>query len=83
MSALVLAVGAFVAMEGASYALHRWVMHGFGMGWHRSHHQPPTSRFERNDRFPLCFSLLGVVLFALGAWGPDVGWWMCTSWTKR
>ena len=43
----------FVAMEGVSYAAHRWVMHGRGMGWHRSHHAPPAARFERNDRFPL------------------------------
>lgn len=73
---LLVALGAFVAMEGVSYALHRWVMHGPGMGWHRSHHQPPTGRFERNDRFPLCFSALGIVLFALGAWAPGLGW--CT-----
>lgn len=76
MTAAVLAVGAFVAMEGVSYALHRWVMHGPGMAWHRSHHLPPTGRFERNDRFPACFSLLGFALFALGAWGPGLGW--CT-----
>ena len=43
---------------------HRWVMHGRGMGWHRSHHAPPAGRFERNDLFPLCFSVLGFALFA-------------------
>jgi beta-carotene 3-hydroxylase len=74
--AAVLAVGAFVAMEGVSYALHRWVMHGPGMTWHRSHHLPPAGRFERNDRFPACFSVLGIGLFALGAWAPALGW--CT-----
>jgi beta-carotene 3-hydroxylase len=50
-----------------SYATHRWVMHGPGMPWHRSHHLPPKGRFERNDLFPLTFSMLGVTLFALGA----------------
>ena len=34
----------FVAMEGASYVTHRWVMHGPGMVWHRSHHSPSTTR---------------------------------------
>jgi beta-carotene 3-hydroxylase len=62
--ALVVAAAAFVAMEAVSYATHRWVMHGFAVGWHRSHHAPPASRFERNDRFPLCFSAVGVGLFA-------------------
>ena len=60
------AVASFCAMEGVSYAAHRWLMHGPGMAWHRSHHLPPRGRFERNDRFPLCFSALGVALFALG-----------------
>jgi beta-carotene 3-hydroxylase len=69
----VLAVGAFVAMEGVSYAAHRWAMHGPGMGWHRSHHLPPQGRLERNDRFPACFSVVGVALFALGTMGPAIG----------
>jgi beta-carotene 3-hydroxylase len=76
ISALVVIVS-FGAMEAVSYAAHRWVMHGFGMGWHRSHHRPPAGRLERNDLFPLCFSVLGFALFAGGAWGPrlDVLTW--------
>ncbi len=76
MSALVLVVGAFVAMEGVSYAAHRWVMHGFAMAWHRSHHAPAQNRFERNDLFPVCFSAVGVLLFALGSLGLDAMWWV-------
>lgn len=62
-----LAAAAFVGMEGVSYATHRWVMHGPGLGWHRSHHAPPAGRVERNDLFPACFSSLGFGLFAAGA----------------
>jgi beta-carotene 3-hydroxylase len=58
-----LAVVGFIAMEGVSYATHRWVMHGFGMRWHRSHHLPPKGRLERNDAFPLLFSLIGLGMF--------------------
>ncbi|HEX6659849.1 MAG TPA: sterol desaturase family protein [Ilumatobacter sp.] len=65
---------AFVAMEAVSYALHRWVMHGPGMVLHASHHAPPGGRFERNDLFPAGFAVIGVVLFALTAWGPLPGW---------
>jgi beta-carotene 3-hydroxylase len=73
IAGILLAVTAFVAMEGVSYAAHRWVMHGPGMGWHRSHHLPPRGRLERNDRFPACFSVVGVALFALGTMGPAIG----------
>ena len=76
MSPVVLVVGAFVVMEGVSYSAHRWVMHGFAMGWHRSHHLPPKSRVERNDLFPVCFSAVGVLLFALGSLGLAAAWWV-------
>jgi len=66
MTALLLFAGSFLAMEGVSYAAHRWVMHGFGMAWHRSHHAPPRGALERNDLFPVCFSVVGIALFALG-----------------
>ena len=77
MTALLLVVTSFLAMEAVSYAGHRWVMHGVGMGWHRSHHAAPRGGFERNDLFPLCFSVVGFALFAaasagLGSWL----WWV-------
>jgi beta-carotene 3-hydroxylase len=63
-------------MEAVSYVAHRWIMHGPAMGWHRSHHAPARSRFERNDLFPVCFSAVGVALFAVPAlgWAPDLFW---------
>jgi beta-carotene 3-hydroxylase len=67
-----LALAAFAGMEAVSYAAHRWVMHGFALAWHRSHHGPRAGRFERNDLFPLCFSTVGVALFALATAGPRV-----------
>lgn len=66
------ALAAFVAMEGVSYLAHRFVMHRVGMAWHRSHHRPPAGPVERNDLFPLCFSSVGVALFALATVGPAV-----------
>lgn len=53
----------FVAMEGVSYVTHRWVMHGLGMVWHRSHHSPSTTRLEANDLFPVVFSVIGFGMF--------------------
>jgi beta-carotene 3-hydroxylase len=60
-------VASFAAMEGVSYATHRWVMHSFGMGWHRSHHAASRGRVERNDLFPVCFATVGILLFVAGA----------------
>jgi beta-carotene 3-hydroxylase len=72
VSPLVVAALSFAAMEVVSYAAHRWVMHGFAMLWHGSHHRPPRNRFEKNDLFPLCFSAVGVGTFAAGTSGPAV-----------
>jgi beta-carotene 3-hydroxylase len=70
-------VSAFAAMEAVSYAAHRWLMHGPAIGWHRSHHAPPTGRFERNDMFPVLFSLPPIALFLSAASGltPPWTWW--------
>lgn len=79
MSAPLLVLTGFVGMEGVSYVVHRWVMHGFAVGWHRSHHQPPNGRFERNDRFPLVFAALGVTLFVLGQGPVPSLWWLAVG----
>ena len=63
-SALLAAVVAFVLMEPATAAIHRFVMHGVGRSLHRSHHLPSGGRFERNDLFPVMFA--AVVM--LGLW---------------
>ena len=60
---LAVASGGFIAMEGVSYATHRWIMHGPGMRWHRSHHVPAQGRFEKNDLFPVFFSTIGFLVF--------------------
>ncbi len=77
MTGLALFAMSFAAMELVSYGAHRWVMHGVGMVWHRSHHTPGSGRFERNDLFPLCFSVVGVGLFAVASlgWVPAL-WWV-------
>ncbi len=60
-----LLVGTFVAMEAAAWALHRYVMHGWGWGWHRSHHAEGEGRFgpfELNDLYAV---VMGATAFAL------------------
>lgn len=51
----------FAAMEPVTYLTHRYVMHGFAMAWHRSHHGRREGRFERNDLFPVVFAGASIV----------------------
>lgn len=77
MSDVVVALVAFVTfglMEPLTTFTHRLVMHGFGMGWHRSHHRPPLGRFEANDLFPLTFAAVTIVALAVGVYGPAPAW---------
>ena len=73
-----LLVGSFVAMEGVSYGLHRWVMHRIGMRLHASHHRPPQPGWEANDLFPVFFSVIGITVFTLASIGPRIAalWWV-------
>lgn len=72
MSAAVVAVAAFAAMEPLTYAVHRWVMHGAGLRFHRSHHRRWPARregdpwVEGNDVFPLAFASLTMLALAAG-----------------
>ena len=65
LSLLIAAAAAFVAMEGIAWLSHRYVMHGWGWGWHRSHHEPGNGWFERNDLYALVGVALSVGLFLL------------------
>jgi beta-carotene 3-hydroxylase len=55
-----------LAMEGLAWAVHRYVMHGFGWVWHRSHHEPHNGLLERNDRYGLIASAVAACCFIAG-----------------
>src|SRR4051812_21698716 len=64
------------AMEGAATLVHKYVMHGFGWNWHRSHHAPRTGWFEKNDLYALVFAAISFALFVI-AGGPGARlWWV-------
>ena len=64
-----------VLMELVAAAVHRFVMHGPGWGWHRSHHEPRSGRLERNDLYALVFAGISILLFLLGERWPLL-WWV-------
>jgi len=82
LAAMLIVIATVAAMEGVAWASHKYVMHGFGWGWHRDHHEPHDKLLERNDRFALVGAAMSIAMFALGsprvagaaAWAP--GTWI-------
>ena len=61
-------VGAtFLAMEAFAWALHKYVMHGWGWGWHRDHHEPHDNTLERNDLYALVGAGMSIAMFTWGS----------------
>ena len=71
-----IAATTFVAMEFVAFAVHKYVMHGFGWGWHRSHHEPRQGLFEKNDLYGLIFAVLSLLLFSAAADRWPLLWWV-------
>ncbi|MDO9336557.1 MAG: beta-carotene hydroxylase [Caulobacter sp.] len=73
LSFIALYLGAVVFMEGFAWVTHRYVMHGWGWIWHRSHHEPRTGHFELNDLFAVVFAAPAIIGIYLGVHGTP---WM-------
>lgn len=59
-------------MELFAWWAHKYVMHGWGWGWHASHHAPASGRqgrLERNDLYALVFAGVAIALIAIGNGG--------------
>lgn len=67
-----------VAMECIAWSSHKYIMHGFGWGWHRDHHEPHSNLLEKNDLYGLVGAVISINFFAIGsplilgahAWSP-------------
>jgi beta-carotene ketolase (CrtW type) len=71
---LALVAGMVVFMEVFAWGAHKYVMHGWGWGWHRSHHEPQSGAFETNDLYALTFAIIVMALFAAGLRFEPL-WW--------
>ncbi|MBC7505614.1 MAG: sterol desaturase family protein [Sandarakinorhabdus sp.] len=64
--------GLFVAllvvgvMEILAIVSHKWVMHGFLWSLHKSHHEPRTGPFEKNDWFAVMGAVASIILLLIG-----------------
>ena len=75
---IAIVVGMVLFMEGFAWAAHRYVMHGFGWSWHRSHHEPHDRPVERNDLYAVVFSL-AVIAILVAAMRWEVLTWVATG----
>ncbi|MDA3613846.1 sterol desaturase family protein [Polluticaenibacter yanchengensis] len=58
----------FILMEGATWLIHKYVMHGFLWVLHRDHHDHSNEgHLERNDLFFVIFALPAIALMYTGA----------------
>lgn len=68
-------IATVLAMEVVASAVHKYVMHGPGWGWHRSHHVEHDELLEKNDLYALIFAGLALVLIVLSP-GRDPLYWV-------
>ena len=80
-SNLFIAIATMLVMEFAVALIHKYVMHGFGWGWHRSHHEPRRQAgWEKNDLYAIVFAAATIGLFALGDMDAPL-WWIALGLT--
>ncbi len=81
-SIILTVLASVIAMEFVAWGSHKYIMHGFGWGWHRDHHEPHDNALEKNDLFGIVGAVMSMSMFAIGsplvlgadAWEP--GTWV-------
>jgi beta-carotene 3-hydroxylase len=81
-SILFVVLGTVFVMEWIAWGAHKYIMHGWGWGWHRDHHEPHDNVLERNDLYGIVGAVMSITMFAVGsplimagsAWEP--GTWI-------
>ncbi|NMW32096.1 beta-carotene hydroxylase [Altererythrobacter sp. RZ02] len=68
-------VASVVGMELFAWWAHKYIMHGWGWGWHRDHHEPHDNRFEKNDLFAVVFGTIVFFMFLAGYHYSAALWW--------
>ncbi|MEL6688043.1 MAG: sterol desaturase family protein [Pseudomonadota bacterium] len=71
-AAIAIVILSVIFMEIFAWAIHKYIMHGPGWGWHESHHRETEGPFEKNDLYAVCFSVIAAALFISGSlwWTP-------------
>ena len=56
-----------LVMEFVAWSSHKYIMHGFGWGWHRDHHEPHDNVFEKNDLYGVVGAAISISMFMWGS----------------
>lgn len=65
---VLITITVFVAMEGATWIIHKYVMHGFLWFLHKDHHDHSSDGvLEKNDYFFVIFAIPTIILMYLGS----------------
>jgi beta-carotene 3-hydroxylase len=75
---LLIVLATVLAMECVAWSSHKYIMHGFGWGWHRDHHEPHDNALEKNDLYGIVGAVMSISMFMWGsplvagasAWAP-------------
>ena len=75
---IAIALATFILMEGLTWCLHRYIMHGFLWSLHKDHHEKGPGLFEKNDAFFLIFAIPSWLFIMLGViyhayWSVAIG----------
>ena len=79
LTASLIVLGTFCAMEGVAWAAHKYLMHGAMWYFHRDHHQHEPGFFEKNDAFFLIFAVPSAWCFITGSIHADFRFWIGTG----
>ena len=64
---LLVALAAFISMEGVAWFTHKYIMHGLLWRLHKDHHKKESAGFfEHNDFFFLLFAIPGIICLFIG-----------------
>ncbi|AWW75475.1 beta-carotene hydroxylase [Erythrobacter sp. KY5] len=74
-AAIAVTLGALIFMEFFAWYAHKYIMHGWGWGWHRDHHEPHDNKLEKNDLFAVVFGTINAGMYIFGAIYWDALWW--------
>ena len=72
---IMLVLGTVAFMEWFAAWSHEHIMHGWGWGWHRSHHEPHDGVLEKNDLYALVFAAFSIALYFAAVWWWPL-WWI-------
>ena len=74
-------VATIAVMEGVAWASHKYIMHGWGWGWHRDHHERHDGVFEKNDLYAVVGAAMSIAMFVWGSeWVLGSRAWPPATW---